>query len=135
VVACAFMYLCVCDSDVCFGLGPLASCLCQRGLGILMSVAPWYVFFFWMILYVCMGKRPQTVGLIVSERLINMPVQTAPPMFRMLLEELQWACEDVRSHARVLRERDAHLYADQSFLVCTCVYECLFVRHTLTDVI
>jgi len=34
--------------------------------------------------------------MVFNERLINMPVQTAPPMFKMLLEEIQWACEDVR---------------------------------------
>lgn len=37
------------------------------------------------------------VGLIVSERMINMPVQTQPPMFRMLGEEIQQAASQVRS--------------------------------------
>ncbi|VEU20022.1 DEKNAAC100042 [Brettanomyces naardenensis] len=31
------------------------------------------------------------LGLIFSERLINMPVQTVPPMYRMLLEEIEKA--------------------------------------------
>ncbi len=35
------------------------------------------------------------VGLILSERLINMPVQIVPPMYKMLQEEIQWAIEDV----------------------------------------
>ncbi|EJD55116.1 hypothetical protein AURDEDRAFT_109577 [Auricularia subglabra TFB-10046 SS5] len=34
------------------------------------------------------------VGLVVSERLINMPVQVVPPMYRMLLDEIQWAIDD-----------------------------------------
>jgi len=35
------------------------------------------------------------IGLILSERLINMPVQIVPPMYKMLQEEIQWAIEDV----------------------------------------
>ncbi|CAB4378123.1 uncharacterized protein OCT59_012220 [Rhizophagus irregularis] len=34
------------------------------------------------------------IGLILSERLINMPVQIVPPMYKMLQEEIQWAIED-----------------------------------------
>ncbi|KAG9320846.1 hypothetical protein KVV02_001858 [Mortierella alpina] len=34
------------------------------------------------------------VGLIVSERFINMPVETAPPMWRMMLEEVKWAIDE-----------------------------------------
>jgi protein BCP1 len=34
------------------------------------------------------------VGLILTERLINMPVQIAPPMYQMLLEEINWALEE-----------------------------------------
>ncbi|GAA5828033.1 hypothetical protein JCM11251_005700 [Rhodosporidiobolus azoricus] len=34
------------------------------------------------------------VGLVLSERLVNMPVQVVPPMYRMLGEELEWARED-----------------------------------------
>lgn len=34
------------------------------------------------------------VGLILSERLINIPPQVVPPMYKMLLEEIQWANEE-----------------------------------------
>lgn len=34
------------------------------------------------------------VGLLLSERLINMPVQVVPPMYRMLADEIQWAIDD-----------------------------------------
>lgn len=34
------------------------------------------------------------VGLILTERFINMPHQTIPPMYNMLLEEIQWANDD-----------------------------------------
>ncbi|CAG8576048.1 24685_t:CDS:2 [Dentiscutata erythropus] len=34
------------------------------------------------------------VGLMLSERLINMPVQIVPPMYKMLQEEIQWAVDD-----------------------------------------
>lgn len=35
------------------------------------------------------------VGLILSERLINMPVQVIPPMYKMLTDEIKWAVEEV----------------------------------------
>ncbi|KAF8983422.1 Mss4p nuclear export [Entomortierella lignicola] len=34
------------------------------------------------------------VGLILSERFINMPVETAPPMWKMMLEEIKWATDE-----------------------------------------
>jgi protein BCP1 len=37
------------------------------------------------------------VGLILSERLVNMPVQVIPPMYRMLADEIKWAVEEVES--------------------------------------
>ena len=40
-------------------------------------------------------KQQQHVGLVLSERMVNMPTQIVPPMYRMLQEELQWAVEDV----------------------------------------
>ncbi|GAA5888896.1 hypothetical protein JCM16303_002183 [Sporobolomyces ruberrimus] len=40
------------------------------------------------------ASNPRHVGLVLNERLVNMPVQVVPPMFRMLEEELQWALED-----------------------------------------
>jgi len=36
----------------------------------------------------------QHVALVFSERLINMPVQVVPPMYRMLSNEMQWAIEE-----------------------------------------
>ena len=36
------------------------------------------------------------VGLVLSERLINMPVQVMTPMYRMLSEEIDEAIQDVR---------------------------------------
>ncbi|GME82898.1 unnamed protein product [Ambrosiozyma monospora] len=37
------------------------------------------------------SKSKFRTGLIISERLLNMPVETAPPMYRMLLEEMEKA--------------------------------------------
>ena len=34
------------------------------------------------------------MGLIVSERFINMPSQIIPPTYKMLLEEMRWALEE-----------------------------------------
>jgi len=39
-------------------------------------------------------KSQNHVGFIYSERLINMPVQVIPPMYRMLGDEIQWALDD-----------------------------------------
>ncbi|KAF8525254.1 p21-C-terminal region-binding protein-domain-containing protein [Hysterangium stoloniferum] len=36
----------------------------------------------------------QQVAFVFSERLINMPVQVVPPMYRMLSDEMQWAIEE-----------------------------------------
>ena len=37
------------------------------------------------------------VALVLSERIINMPAAVAAPSYKMLLEEIQWAMEDVLS--------------------------------------
>ncbi|KAI0294760.1 p21-C-terminal region-binding protein-domain-containing protein [Russula brevipes] len=34
------------------------------------------------------------LGFIFSERLVNMPVQIIPHMYRMLADEIRWACDD-----------------------------------------
>ncbi|MCJ1351189.1 MAG: Mss4p nuclear export [Icmadophila ericetorum] len=34
------------------------------------------------------------VGLILTEKLVNIPTEVVPPMYRMLLEEISWAVED-----------------------------------------
>ncbi|KAJ6518645.1 p21-C-terminal region-binding protein-domain-containing protein [Mycena sanguinolenta] len=39
------------------------------------------------------------VGLVLCERLVNMPVQTVPPMYRMLLDEIKWALADSEPYA------------------------------------
>jgi BCCIP len=38
------------------------------------------------------------VGLVLSERIINMPAAVIPPSYKMLLEEIKWANEDVFHH-------------------------------------
>lgn len=39
------------------------------------------------------------IGLILTERLINVPAQIAPPMYTMLLEEIQWALDENEPYA------------------------------------
>ncbi|KAH9060727.1 p21-C-terminal region-binding protein-domain-containing protein [Lactarius vividus] len=34
------------------------------------------------------------LGFVFSERLVNMPVEIVPHMYRMLADEIQWACND-----------------------------------------
>ncbi len=36
----------------------------------------------------------QKIGLIFTERLINVPAEVVPPMYTMLLEEMEWAIQD-----------------------------------------
>lgn len=38
------------------------------------------------------------VGLIVSERLVNMPPQVAPPAYKMLANEIEWALDDAEPY-------------------------------------
>ena len=35
-----------------------------------------------------------SIGLILTERLMNVPSEVVPPMYKMLLEEIQWAVEE-----------------------------------------
>ncbi|KKZ68507.1 protein bcp1 [[Emmonsia] crescens] len=37
---------------------------------------------------------PAAIGLILTERLINIPAEVIPPMYTMLLEEIAWALEE-----------------------------------------
>lgn len=46
------------------------------------------------------SAEPKHVGLVLSERLVNMPPQVVPPMYRMLQEELEWARNDVSVRLR-----------------------------------
>jgi protein BCP1 len=46
-----------------------------------------------------LDQEENHVGFVLSERLINMPVQVVPPMYRMLADEIQWAINDVRELA------------------------------------
>lgn len=34
------------------------------------------------------------IGLVLTERLINIPADVVPPMYRMLVEEISWALEE-----------------------------------------
>jgi protein BCP1 len=38
--------------------------------------------------------QPPAIGLILTERLINIPSQVVPPMYSMLVEEIAWALEE-----------------------------------------
>lgn len=41
-----------------------------------------------------LSDTKSTVGLILTERLINVPVEVIPPMYSLLQEEVQWAIEE-----------------------------------------
>lgn len=57
------------------------------------------------------GDRKQKVGLIVSERMLNMPVEVVPPMYKMLAEEME---KHEQAHER---------YEFDFFLVLSKVYQ------------
>ncbi|KAK4046651.1 Mss4p nuclear export [Microbotryomycetes sp. JL201] len=40
------------------------------------------------------ASERSNIGLVLCERLVNMPAQIVPPMYKMLGEELQWAKDD-----------------------------------------
>ncbi|MCO5575211.1 hypothetical protein L7F22_029009 [Adiantum nelumboides] len=40
------------------------------------------------------NHNPSEVGLLISERLINIPEELAPPLYKGLLDEVSWAIED-----------------------------------------
>lgn len=42
-----------------------------------------------------LNSEEAEVGLVLSERIINMPPAVAAPSYKMLMEEIQWANEDV----------------------------------------
>lgn len=46
----------------------------------------------------------QQVGLILSQRLVNMPVQVAPHMYRLLGDEIKWAVDEVGEHQNGTRK-------------------------------
>ncbi|KIY49662.1 hypothetical protein FISHEDRAFT_40603 [Fistulina hepatica ATCC 64428] len=62
------------------------------------------------------AQTSKHVGLIICERLINMPVQVIPPMYRMLIEEIERASAEKRpfdfSHYIVI-SRTYHLTPDE----------------------
>jgi protein BCP1 len=47
-------------------------------------------------LHTLFSQSQHHVGLVICERLINMPVQVIPPMYKMLADELRRAISDVR---------------------------------------
>ncbi|CAH6722817.1 protein Bcp1p [[Candida] jaroonii] len=64
------------------------------------------------------SKLPK-VGLIISERVVNMPVEVAPPMYKMLLEEMEKS------------EENHEKYEFDYFLIISKVYK--LVGSTLDD--
>jgi protein BCP1 len=42
-----------------------------------------------------LDRNDGAVALVLSERIINMPAAVAAPSYKMLMEEIQWAIEDV----------------------------------------
>ena len=46
-----------------------------------------------------LNSDSSTIGLILTERLINVPSEISPPMYKMLLEEIQWAVEEKEPYA------------------------------------
>lgn len=47
-----------------------------------------------------LGKEAQSVGLLVSQRVTNLPPQLLPPLYDGLFKEVSWATED---EVRIMR--------------------------------
>jgi protein BCP1 len=45
-------------------------------------------------------RKNGDVGLVLSEKIVNMPPAVAGPNYKMLLEEIQWAIDDVHFQSR-----------------------------------
>jgi protein BCP1 len=41
-----------------------------------------------------LGEQAQDVGLLVSQRVVNLPPQLLPPLYDALFDEVSWATED-----------------------------------------
>lgn len=41
-----------------------------------------------------LGEQAQNVGLLVSQRVVNLPPQLLPPLYDALFDEVFWATED-----------------------------------------
>lgn len=41
-----------------------------------------------------LGERAHEVGLLVSQRVVNLPPQLLPPLYDALFDEVSWATED-----------------------------------------
>lgn len=41
-----------------------------------------------------LGEQVQSVGLLVSQRVVNLPLQLLPPLYDALFDEVSWATED-----------------------------------------
>lgn len=53
----------------------------------------------WSALNCALGADAEATGLLVSERLVNMPPQLAPPLLESLLDDVAWAKKEVRASA------------------------------------
>ena len=42
-------------------------------------------------------EKERHVGLVICERLVDMPVQVVPPMYRVLVDKIEGALRDMRS--------------------------------------
>ena len=41
-----------------------------------------------------LGEQAQNVGLLVSQRVVNLPPQLLPPLYDALFDEVSWATDD-----------------------------------------
>lgn len=61
------------------------------------------------------GAEKGGLGLILTERMVNMPVEVAPPMYKMLKEEVEWALEE-----RELYDFEAFLVLSKTYTEVPC---------------
>lgn len=64
-----------------------------------------------------LGENASDVGLLVSQRVVNLPPQLLPPLYDALFDEISWATEDEPSQ----KLRDSFRF--KFYLIITKVYE------------
>lgn len=52
-----------------------------------------------------MGELTKDVGLLVSQRVVNLPPQLLPPLYDALFDEVEWATEDEVNHNIIMIEK------------------------------
>ncbi|KAL4199456.1 hypothetical protein AMTRI_Chr03g145060 [Amborella trichopoda] len=68
-------------------------------------------------LKIFLGEQAQGVGLLVSQRVVNLPLEILPPLYDALFDEVSWATEDEPTQ----EQRDSFQF--KYYLIITRIYQ------------